>query len=129
MSVEGKRAWVKIPSDDRDILLGNGGSPPTRNPPRPPRTANLHEISAYDYMVMQHQFQAEHDPGPPINNDVVSTNSHETTASTLMVPVGIERARVRVMSDRSTIRIRIQLQLRCIQLRCKPSSLFVVNSK
>ena len=91
LSTNGKRAWVKVPPDNRDILLSNGEvatkstpSPGSTSPSpgstgRTPRSTNLHETSAYDFIV--NHLMAEHDPGPTETNLTVSTNSHDTTAS------------------------------------------------
>ena len=81
LSPNGKCAWVKVPPDERDIDIllrnvesnvtspSNGTSTGPHHSPsgRSTRSANLHEISAFDFIVMQHQFQFELDPGPATN--------------------------------------------------------------
>ena len=81
MSEEGRKAWLAMPQVDRAALLGlaKPTTTPPRTNPRPPagkprpRSINLHQISAHDYLVALHEAQSsptvellEPDPGPDI---------------------------------------------------------------
>jgi hypothetical protein len=106
MSEAGREMWMKMTPEDRAIIFDlkgksnptftpsprvpgqASGRPPDRQPPSR-RTANLHEISAYDFIVMQHELNQQHvaDSTPATPKTSTTSNNGNSAPDTSTVSV------------------------------------------
>jgi len=91
LSDTGREMWMQMTPSDRAVIFGlqaksgstsqpKSSTPGRFNKSRPPpnkRRVNLHEVSAYDFIVMQHEF---------LNNDSIEATESATTTETTNTP-------------------------------------------
>jgi hypothetical protein len=112
LSEEGRELWTKMSPADRALIFDlKGKSTPNFSPSprvpgqasgRPPdgqpsnrRNVNLHEISAYDFIVMQHEFNAQSvaDSTPATPNTPTATTNGNSAPDTSTVSVNSTNVR------------------------------------
>jgi hypothetical protein len=112
MSEAGREMWMKMTPEDRAIVFDlkgksnpsftpsprvpgqASGRPPDRQPPSR-RTANLHEISAFDFIVMQHELNQQHvaDSTPATPNTSTTSSNGNSAPDTSTVSVNSTNVR------------------------------------